>query len=297
MEAITQPIRESEVLKKLQKSGYPAYVWGTTRCVRPSIVEAMRGNSKFTLIVTYDMARADKLCSDYKLLDKDVYVYPAKDALFYFADVHGNLTSAKRLEIIKRIHKDERTVIITTVEGLMDRLPDLKYFRKHAFSLSVGDTIDPAEVKKRLVMLGYESVPVVETRGQFSARGGIIDIYPLTEECPCRVDFFGDEVDSIRYFDETTQRSIEQIETFEILPASEYVLSDARKRRGINAIEEEGERVAEALKKGFKTEASARIRSYIKHVRDEVMEYNSTSGLDSLVTYFFTKTLLTNLIK
>ena len=290
MEALIKPIRESALADKVKKEGYPAYIWGTTRCVRSPIMEALR-DTPYTLIVTSDGARADKLYQDYKLLDRDVYVYPAKDALFYFADVHGNLTSAKRLEIIKRIYKNERAVIITTIEGLMDKLPDMKYFRKHAFSLRVGEEMSLEEAKRRLLMLGYENVSVVENRGQFSVRGGILDIYPLTEECPCRVEFFGDEVDSIRYFDESTQRSIEQCDSFEILPSTEYVLSDARKRRGINAIESEGEQVVEALRKSMKTEAAHRLKSYINHVKEEVMEYDSTSGLDSLVTYFFGKTV------
>lgn len=291
MESLVKPVRESKTLTRLQKKGYPASMWGVTRSAEPLLMEAMRSDSLISLIVTYDRARADKLFQDYRFIDRDVYLYPAKDALFYYADVHGNLTSAKRLEIIKRIYRNERTVIITTVDGLMDKIPDMKYFRRHAFSLSVGQEIELEDIKRRLIMLGYENVGVVDARGQFSVRGGILDIYPLTEECPCRVEFFGDEVDSIRYFDESTQRSIESCESFDILPSSEYVLSAARIKRGIDEIEEEGERVAKVFKEKFETESYARLRSYIKHVKEEVVEYNSTSGLDSLVNYFFTDTV------
>ena len=291
MESLIKPVRDSAELTDLLEKGYPASIWGLTRCAEPLVMEALRGDHTFVLIVTYDRARADKLFQDYRFLDRDVYLYPAKDALFYYADVHGNLTSAQRLEIIKRIYRNERTVIITTVDGLMDRLPDMKYFKRHAFSLSVGQEIEMDDVKSRLIMLGYENTAVVHSRGQFSARGGIIDIYPLTEECPCRVEFFGDEVESIRYFDEGSQRSIEQCESFDVLPASEYVLSRARVRRGIDAIEEEGSRVAELFKKNFQTEAYARIKSYVSHIKDEVVEYNSTTGLDSLVNYFFSDTV------
>ena len=293
MDALVKPVRESAEISRLRdkKGQMPAAIFGLTRCVEPIVMQALRDDQLFTLVVTYDGARADKLYQDYRFFDRDVYLYPAKDALFYYADIHGNLTSAKRLEILKRIYRKERTVIITTIDGLMDRLPDMKYFKRHAFTLSVGQEMEMDEVKRRLVMLGYENVTVVESRGQFSVRGGIIDIYPLTEECPCRVEFFGDEIDSIRYFDESTQRSIESVESFDILPSSEYVLSLARIRRGIDAIEEEGERVADAFKKSFQTEAYARLKSYIKHVKEEVMEYNSTTGLDSLVTYFFSDTV------
>ncbi len=291
MEALVKAVSEGSNLSELRKQGLPVNIWGLTRCSRPLFMEGLRGDNRFSLIVTYDRTRAEKLFKDYRFFEKDVYLYPAKDALFYYADVHGNLTSARRLEIIKRIYKNERTVVITTIDGLMDRLPDMKYFKRHAFSLSVGQEAELDKIKEHLVMLGYENVGVVDASGQFSVRGGILDIYPLTEECPCRVEFFGDEVDSIRYFDVSTQRSIEKIDHFEVFPSSEYVLSAARIRRGIDEIEAEGEKVAQAFKKNFQTENYARIRSYIKHVKEEVMEYNSTSGLDSFVTYFFSDTV------
>ena len=291
MEALVKSVNESFKLTMLKKEGLPVNIWGLTRCSRPLFMEGLREDSTFSLIVTYDRSRAEKLYQDYRFYEKDVYLYPAKDALFYYADVHGNLTSAKRLEIIKRIYKNERTVVITTVDGLMDRLPDMKYFKRHAFSLKVGQEAELDKIKEKLVMLGYENVGVVEAQGQFSVRGGILDIYPLTEECPCRVEFFGDEVDSIRYFDVETQRSIEECDFFEVFRRSAHVLRHARVRRGIDAIEAEGEKVAKAFKESFQTENYARIRSYIKHVKDEVVEYNSTSGLDSFVTYFFSDTV------
>lgn len=291
MKALKTPFRESNSLSTLKKDSCPANIWGITRSARPLAAETVRGDSTFSLIITYDTARAEKLYQDYKFYDRDVYMYPAKDALFYYADVHGNLTGAKRLEILKRIYKNERTVIITTIDGVMDKLPDMIYFKRHIFTLEVGQEAELSEIKSKLVMLGYENVAVVESRGQFSVRGGILDIYPLTEECPCRVEFFGDEIDSIRFFDENSQRSIEKCDSVEILPATEYVLSQARIRRGIKKIDEEGEKVASAFKKSFQTESYARLTSYIKHIKEELTEYNSTSGLDNLVDYFFGTTV------
>ena len=295
MEALVKPIRLTDEItrvrgwmKESEKADHlPVNIWGLSKNVRPLIVESLRNDNLFTLVITYDDARAEKLYEDYRFYDRDVYLYPAKDALFYYADVHGNLTSARRLEILKRIYKNERTVIITTIDGIMDKLPDMQYFKRHSFELTVGQEVEMEEIKNHLVMLGYENVAVVESRGQFSARGGILDIYPLTEECPCRVEFFGDEIDSIRYFDEESQRSIENVNSIEVLPASEYVLSNARKRRGIDAIEAECEKVAGAFKKSMKTESYARLTSYVRNIKEEVMEYNSTSGLDSFVSYFF----------
>ncbi|MBO4863221.1 MAG: transcription-repair coupling factor [Eubacterium sp.] len=291
METLKKAFSEVSVLGTLDKDLCPANLWGITRSARPLAAESIRGDSKFALIITYDAARAEKIYADYKFYDKDVYLYPAKDALFYYADVHGNLTSTKRLEILKRIYKEEPTVIITTIDGVMDKLPDMIYFKRHAFTLEVGQEAELKDITAKLTMLGYENTAIVERRGQFSVRGGILDIYPLTEECPCRVEFFGDEIDSIRFFDEGSQRSIEKIDSFEVLPATEYVLSQERTSRGIKKIEEETEKVAGAFKKNFKTECYARLTSYIRHIKEEVTEYNSTSGLDNFVDYFFGTTV------
>ena len=291
MNALTAPVRDIFSQSGLSEKNYPVNIWGVTRSARALAAEIIRGESNFSLIITHDSARAQKLCQDYGFYDKDVFLYPAKDALFYYADIHGNVTSAKRLEILKRIYKNERTVIITTIEGVMDRLPDMIYFRRHAFTLEIGLELPQEELRDRLVMLGYENTAIVEARGQFSVRGGIVDIYPLTEECPCRVEYFGDEIDSIRYFDENSQRSIEECKSFEVFPASEYVLSEDRKRRGLNKIEEETEKVAGAFKKSFKTESYARLTSYIRHIKEELLEYSSTSGLDNFVSYFFGTTV------
>lgn len=293
MKAVTDPISHISGLKKLrEKQGKTlASVTGVNRSSRAPIMQYLRGDEKLSLVITFDEARAEKLVEDYRFYDKDVFLYPAKDVLFYYADIHGNVTGAKRLEILKRIHRNERTVIVTTIDGVMDRLPDMKYFRKHAFTLSVGDEAEFDELKGRLIMLGYEHVSVVEARGQFSVRGGILDIFPLTEECPCRVEFFGDEIESIRYFDSGSQRSIEDCQSFDVLPASEYVLSEDRKHRGIRKIEEDGDKIVEAFRSKFETEKGARLKRYMKSISDDVLEYNSTTGLDSLVTYFFGDTV------
>ena len=171
MEALKIPFRETNSLFTLKPDSYPLNVWGITRSARPLAAETVRGESTFSLIITYDTARAEKLFDDYKFYDRDVFLYPAKDALFYYADVHGNLTGAKRLEILKRIYKNERTVIITTIDGVMDKLPDMVYFQRHIFTLEVGQEVELSEIKSKLVMLGYENVAVVEARGQFSVRG------------------------------------------------------------------------------------------------------------------------------
>ena len=291
MKTFISPVEESGLAARIKGAEKPLYLWGLTRAVRPLIAETVRGDNRFVLIVTHDEARAEKLYKDYRFYDRNTYIYPAKDVLFYYADVHGNVTAGRRLEIIKRIVNNEPTVIITTVDGLMDKLPDLKYIKDRTISFSVGETIDMGAVKQLLIMLGYENVTLVESPGQFSVRGGIIDIFPLTEECPCRVELFGDEVDSIRYFDVESQRSIEEVKSFSIFPATEYVLTKNRIDRGISRIEQDHEKRAKELKESFKTEQYARLNSAVRHLKEDIREFDSKSGIDSLINYFYSVTV------
>ena len=291
MDAIRVPVSEMECIEKanaaLRSAKKPVNIWGASRNVRPLVMEALRGEAEQVLIVTYDEARADQLYQDYRFYDRNVYIYPAKDVLFYYADVHGNLAARKRLEIIKRIQDKERSVIILTIEGLMDKVPAPETVRNSSLRLTVGEEIQLTAVQKILTEMGYEQVALVEIAGQFSVRGGILDIFPLTEECPTRVELWGDEIDSIRAFDVSTQRSIDEQQEVEILPATEFVLSPERMSRGMKLIEEEHESVAKAFKESFHTEQYARLNKAVRALKEGLENFAGASNVDTLVSYFY----------
>ncbi|MBR0145393.1 MAG: transcription-repair coupling factor [Eubacterium sp.] len=291
MDAIRVPVSEMKCIESakadLAGGRTPVTIWGASRNVRPLVMEALRGGAGQVLLVTHDEARADQLYQDYRFYDRNVYIYPAKDVLFYYADVHGNLAARKRLEIIKRIQDREPSVIILTVEGLMDRIPTPDMVQRNSLSLTKGEEIQLTAMQRLLTGMGYEMVPLVEIAGQFSVRGGILDIFPLTEECPVRVELWGDEIESIRAFDASTQRSIEEMDTVEILPATEFVLDDERKTRGIRRIEEEHEKAAKAFKESFHTEQYARLNKAVRDLTEGLENFAGASKIDSLVGYFY----------
>lgn len=118
----------------------------------------------------------------------------------------------------------------------MDHLLPLEFIRGQVLHLKNDSTVDLEEIKRKLIDLGYERMPQVEQSGQFSVRGGIIDIFSLTEENPWRIELWGEEVDSIRSFDVESQRSIENLDEIDVYPATEMVLTEAARERGIKAI-------------------------------------------------------------
>ena len=119
------------------------------------------------------------------------------------------------------------------------------------------------QLNSKLVELGYCKEYQVDSRGQFAVRGGIIDIFPLTEENPVRIELWGDEIDAIRSFDVETQKSIEALDEIYIYPACEMVLDDVRKAKGIEAMRREAKKVSDALRKEMKTEEAHRTLSMV----------------------------------
>ena len=186
------------------------------------------GGFSWTLAVTYDEQRAKEIYDDFRNFTKNVWLYPAKDLLFYSADIHGNLMTRQRIAVLRRLMEEKEGVVVTTVDGLMDHLLPLAFLKRQAITVENGQVIDLEEWRDRLVSMGYERAAQVDTMGQFSIRGGIVDIFPLTEEMPVRIELWDDEVDSIRSFDPESQRSVEQLDSITIYPASEVVLSKSR---------------------------------------------------------------------
>lgn len=176
---------------------------------------------KHKLIVVSGELKAKQLYEEYKMLDKKVYLYPAKDLLFYHADIKGKLLLQKRMDVIKNLVEEESSSIIVCIDGFMDRLMPLEQIRTQILSIKTGQVLNLADLQERLVALGYDREVQVEGVGQFAVRGGIVDIYPLTEESPIRIEFWDDEVDSIRSFDLESQRSIENLSEISIYPATE----------------------------------------------------------------------------
>ena len=295
MQAIKAAFREDPRFEKLQEyietGNYPLHVWGLDKRVAPLLMESVDRKTPVRLIVTYEEKRAREIVEDYRFYDREVFYYPAKDALFYYADVHSNATVKSRLEIFKKIAEGEPVTVVTTIEGLMDKIPALSHIVENVVTLSVEQSLDLKKFSRKLTTLGYEKVTMVETPGQFSVRGGIVDIYPLTEECPYRVELWGDDIESIRSFDVESQRSIEEVKTVRIYPSCEMVLDDGRIDKGLGLISKEHKAQAKKLKEEFRTEQYARLNKMVESVKEELKEFNSTMGLDSMVEYFYDDTV------
>ena len=257
---------------------------------RVFMMQGFGDDASVRLILTYNDRRAEELYSDMKFYGRDVYMYPAKDILFFSADVHGNAITRRRMEVLRRLATGEPCTIIATVDAMYDKIPALSYMKKYVINIHAAQSLDLDELKGKLVDLGYEKTDSVEEPGQFAIRGGIVDIFPLTEECPYRIDMWDDEVDTIKTFDAESQRSIEDVDELVIYPAGEMVLSKERIDRGIHRLEAELKPYAKKLKDSFQTEAYARIKGEIATLKEQLTEFSAIYGVDSY-DYFYSDTV------
>ena len=225
MEAFVQPLRGlaeyEEIRSRIGRNPGLVQIAGCVESQKAHLICGLSGLFPCRLILAQDEQRAKELYEDYRFYDKKVFYYPAKDLLFFQADIHGNLLIKQRMQVVRALLEEESVTVVTSVDGCMDYLMPLGQIKENLVCLNSESTIDLEELSKKLVWLGYERVPQVERSGQFAVRGGILDIYSLTEENPWRIEMWGDEVDSIRSFDAYSQRSIENLETITIYPAAE----------------------------------------------------------------------------
>lgn len=227
MKAFIEPLQKLAEFEQIQKcAGENRGILEISGCIESQKVHMMYGLSGLFpshLILAEDEKRAKEIYEDYRFYDKEVYYYPAKDLLFFQADIHGNLLIRQRMQVIKALLEKERITVVTSIDGCMDFLLPLEEIKKSLIHYESDSPIDLDKLKDSLVALGYERVGQVEMPGQFSVRGGIIDIYSLTEENPWRIELWGDEIDSIRSFDAESQRSLENLDEITIYPAVEKV--------------------------------------------------------------------------
>ena len=296
MRALLAPLEElgeyEEIKKMLVKDRASVALSGCVDSQKLHMIYGIGEEFRYKMIVTFSDLRAKELYEDYKFYDRNVMLYPAKDLIFFQADIHGNQLTMERIRCLRRLMEGRPTTVITTYDALMAPQPPIDAWKKHIIHLDKRSSIDESELAARLVELGYEKNYQVEAPGQFSIRGGIVDIFDLTEENPYRIELWGEDVESIRSFDILSQRSIEQLESVTIYPATELILSEYELRDGLKKIQEECKKHTAKLRKEMKTEEAHRIETQVKELVEQLLELGlsrNTVNLESYIRYFYSE--------
>lgn len=295
MDAFVSPLHELGSFEELERaSAEEGTVLSATGCMdaqKPHMMYGWNNGRGMRVIVTFNEQKARELLDAYRYFDRKAVYFPAKDILFYQSDIRGNALTQERIQAFRTLFEEKDAAIITTFDALLDRLVRPEVLRGFLLRLKNEDTVDLEVLRRRLVGLGYESVYQVETPGEFAIRGGIVDIFALTEELPYRIELWGDEVDSIRTFDPDSQRSVDTMEEIVVYPAAELVLTREQKSEGLDRIVKEGKKITERFRKEMKTQEAHRLQEAVDLLKEQVEELGSLRAAESYLTYFYQDTV------
>ena len=228
MKALLAPLAEladyEEIRKNRTKENGMIQISGCVNTQKIHLLSGIGSGCGYKLVIFSNEEKAKKAYEEYLLFGEETYLYPARDLLFYYADIKGKTLTNRRMEVLRAIaekKKEEPVTVITTMDAFLDGIISPDEIQKNRIHITGEDTVDLTKLEQDLTALGYERESQIEAPGQFAVRGGIIDVFPLAEEMPVRIELWGDEIDSIRMFDAKSQRSIENISEITIYPASE----------------------------------------------------------------------------
>ncbi|MDE6853104.1 MAG: transcription-repair coupling factor, partial [Lachnospiraceae bacterium] len=290
METLIAPLEEIHAYRSakeaVERGKLPLHLSGCVESQKCHLIYGLGQKKRWRVIIAANEIRAREMAEDYRIFDREVLYYPAKDVIFYSADIRGNALAIERLKVIRALLSGEGGTIITTMDAGMEYTLAMSVYQSAVRNLTEADVIDLNQLSEQLVNMGYQRQAQVEAPGDYSVRGGIIDVFPVTEDCPYRVELWGDEIDTIRSFDVESQRSIERTDTLQIFPASELILTEDEIRQGFQRMKQDEEKVLEQLKKQKKFEASNRLHDMLAEVIEGYEQYEGRMGLEAFLAYF-----------
>lgn len=265
----------NDYINDVKKANFPITLSGLSDSGKAHFVYATRFyTEKPVVVVTYNELQLKKIKEDMNFFsDEKVLTFPKKEIVYYDIDTMNKDTTMDRLNIYTKLYNNESCIILTTVEALMQRTISKNLLFSNALQLEVGMSLLMEELTSRLVALGYERTDMVEGRGNFCVRGGIVDVFPLTTLNPIRIEFWGDEIDSIRVFDVESQRTIEAIKDISIFPAEEFLVDTSK-------LEDIGSKILEKYPNAISDVETIKNGNYLSKL-DKYFEffYDETSSL------------------
>ncbi|MGN0342361.1 MAG: transcription-repair coupling factor [Roseburia sp.] len=291
MNTFLQPVQELEDLQRafarLKKERGVVQLSGCMDAQKSHMIFAAGDGFRNKIIVTFSEQKAKELQEDYMFFDREVLYYPAKDILFFQSDLRSNQLLQERLSTLKRLAEKRPVTVVLTYDALMNKMPEFTNYSRHVMKICTGQEYQPESLVNRLVEMGYTRNYQVESPGEFAMRGGILDIYPLTEENPYRIEFWDDEVDSIRSFDAESQRSIENISEVLIYPSGEFVADEDARLNARKALEKEASALEKTFRKEMKNEEAYRCKSLAAELCEQLEHPDDPGSLESCVGYLF----------
>ena len=275
--ALFKPMENAKATEALVRSldeGYQTIsvtgVWGTlsAQVIAYTNMKVDSGS----LVITNAQTEAKALVDDLNAFGCPAAFFPPREMVFFDMYAHSNQIVHDRIRVIERLLSGEKLVVVTTSEALLMRLPSKKHWLRNRLEFELGESYDLKSALHTMVNMGYESVDMVESKGHFSLRGGILDIYAPSMDDPVRIEFFDDEVDSIRAFDPSTQLSKDKVESVQVGPCREVLLDDEIRKRF-------SDKLSKRIPQLKNEELQGKLRELKEHVNEDLY-------IDGLDRYF-----------
>ena len=263
-----------EYIKNIENKISPIAISGLTSVGMTHMIAGTKEFSKKPIcIITYNEVQAKRVVEDLKNFTDKVLFFPKKEIVTYDYVAESKELPYERIEVLNKLYENKNIILVTTIEAVMQKIVNKKALYKNVLNLKIGEQCQLEDVKQKLVNLGYVRYDLIDGRGQFSVRGGIVDI-SITEKTGVRVEFWGDEIDSIRYFNIVSQRSTENINDITIYPSHEYIL-EKNEQTVINNIRD--------------TQYPAQLEKQVEQDIEVIKADNYISKIDKYMNCFYDK--------
>ncbi len=290
MKTLLAPLQEINAYNSakecIERNRLPLHISGCMDSQKAHFIYGLSQGISWKVIVAQNEIKARELMEEYRMFDREALYFPAKDVIFYSADVHGNAITAERLKVVEALLTKTSGTVITTMDAGMEHLPSISTYQRSICEVKEGDILDLEQMSSHLTNMGYKRQNQVESPGDYSIRGGILDLFPITADCPFRIELWGDEIDTIRSFDVESQRSIERMEHLSIFPASEFIASQVEIKEAFQNMKADQKKLLEQFRKEKNHEGTNRINETIQLLQEEFEVYGSRIGLEGYLPYF-----------
>lgn len=261
--------------KSIEENISPILIHGSDQQVVKWVAQSVAKTQKRATILFFEDEHKAKIAAEE--IEEAVYL-PGRELIWFDSYAHSNQVALERVEAILQATQMAVPLVFTSINNLLYRYPRKKLIADKMIKLDLNSEISLAELQKTLYNYGYERVEIVESKGQYSIRGGILDVFSTMYDVPYRIEFFGDEVDSIRDFDIETQKSLNKFERFDIYPTRELVLDEALITKAIQKLT--------ASKGKYKSDKREKIEAIVEHLSENIF----VDGIDKYFPLFYDQT-------
>lgn len=290
MKQISMILKESENIKrlvKLARTGTETVIYGVSDAQKRHLAHTISELSGMKgIYVAWNEMQARQAYSDLAYLTDNRAVYLSnREIMLYDVEARSFEQTYERIVSLVRILGGDYNFIVTSAEALMHFLMPPEDFKRNIMNIKPGDHFPDDQLENKLMEMGYSRVEQVEGRGQYARRGGILDIYPVNSDMPCRIEFFDTEIDSMRWFSAENQRSVDKCGSLDIYPAREIVYSKDQVEQIIGRINEALSATLSRVSQEIKPQLKKNIGRYIEKFHDN----HYFTGVDKFIPYLLEK--------